>query len=363
MARTRYYLIGGLVGLFFSVLLAGGAVVVAHTILDESASNFGLVRKELAPILSTFPEAITRTEPVRLLFVGDVMLDRTVAARIRSAGDDRYPFFKIVDDERFTDADLQILNLEGPVTDRRRSPEKEIDFLFDPRFVKVLTDVGFDAASQANNHALDQGRVGADDSRARLLEGGLIAFGDEIRDDEVALATTTVRGRRLAFVGFNTVTSPMDEETAEATMKLARRSADTVIVFMHWGEEYRSRPLKKEEDRARWLIDRGADMIIGAHPHWVQSISLYKGKPIFYSLGNFVFDQDWSLETKQGLAVRAVVSDTELAFDLYPIQIDKSQPSFVAGEELAKRLRELAVVSDPSLTHQIQQGRVLFPLP
>lgn len=360
MARTRHYLTVAFALVVLSVLAAGGSVVVARVLLQSVVASGGF---RFVPTLDELPEPAARTEPVGLLFVGDVMLDRTVATRILTAKNDRYPFFKIIDDRRFTDADVQVMNLEGPVTDRRAPPEKTIDFMFDPRFVKVLKEVGFDAASQANNHSLDQGRAGADDSRRRLLEGGFITFGDEVRDDEVALATTTVRGRRLAFVGFNSASDKIDDDAAAATMKLARRSADTVIAFMHWGEEYRSHPLPKEEDRARWLIDRGADMVIGSHPHWVQSIATYKGRPIVYSLGNFVFDQDWSAETKKGLAIRARVSDTEIAFDLYPVQIDKSQPHFVDGEARDDRLRELASLSDPSLTHQILQGSVTFPMP
>lgn len=360
MARARHYLIVAVALVLVSIAAAGASVFVARHLL-LSADAAGNVR--LLPILSEFPEPLPRTEPVSLLFVGDIMLDRTVASRIRAAHDDRYPFFKIVDDARFTDADMRIMNLEGPVTDARRPPEKTIDFMFDPRFVKVLKEVGFDAASQANNHSLDQGRAGADDSRRRLMEGGFITFGDEVRDDEVALATTTVRGRRLSFVGFNSASDKIDDAAADATMKLARRSADTVVAFMHWGEEYRNHPLPKEEDRARWLIDRGADMVIGSHPHWVQSISTYKGRPIVYSLGNFVFDQDWSAETKKGLAIRARISDAAITFDLYPVQIDQSQPHFVEGSVLESRLRDLASLSDPSLTHQIQQGSVSFPIP
>lgn len=363
MAGLRQILGYGVSAALASVLLALLAFGAAQKIAArQSAPARGAVSVPAA-VAPPAPPAAPQPADVKLFFAGDVMLDRNVAARIAKAKDDLYPFRAISGNIRFTEADRRVINVEGPVTNRRRPPEKSIDFMFAPQFAGVLRQAGFDIASQANNHALDQGRAGAEDSRTRLSAAGLLVFGDESRDGDEALATTTVREQRLAFVGFSEVSDSLDETAAEKVIKRARGEAETVIAYMHWGEEYRNRPTKAQEARARWLINHGVDVVIGGHPHWVQGISSYKGKPIVYSLGNFVFDQDWSAETNQGLAVTLKISTGGYTLDLHPVQIMQSRPRFLEGAELKKRLASLSAVSDPSLREQVAAGRIFFPAP
>ena len=138
------------------------------------------------PLSSVTP----KEQPIRLVFVGDIMLDRNVARRSHEAHDPMYPFRRLPE-HWFDSFDYAIANLEGPVTDKRRLPDKSIDFLFATSVIPVLQATGIDAFSQANNHALDQGEIGWRDSRARLQAAGFLVFGHEVRDDEIALATTT----------------------------------------------------------------------------------------------------------------------------------------------------------------------------
>ncbi|MBU1448790.1 CapA family protein [Patescibacteria group bacterium] len=367
MVRYRELLLTALAVLVLSVALGVGALFAGTRIVADAAEAVAETseRVDLTPppvFLWALPTSGERVDAVSFVFVGDVMLDRTVASRIRRTGDDAYPFAMVMSDPRFTDADVHVMNLEGPVTTHRAGPDKgEVDFMFDPRFVPVLKAVGFDAASQANNHAYDQGATAAEASRRLLSDGGLLVFGDEVDEGDVAFATTTVRGRRIAFVGFNETASKLDETVASSTLALARRNADTVIAFMHWGAEYQDRPTRAVQERAHWLIDHGVDIVVGGHPHWTQGISVYDGKPILWSLGNFVFDQDWSTKTGDGLAVRILVSGQETSIELNPVRIDASQPRFLDGDERDVRLRDLATVSDASLTHQILQGNIVIP--
>lgn len=360
MARIYLYLLVSVSALAVVVASAVGAIAVAmNTVSQEHQSR--IVGDIVAGHVSYQLQEVSEQALASVLFVGDVMLDRTVADRSRRAGNLLYPFVHVMDDERFTGADVRVANLEGPMTAVRRPPDKEIDFAFDPAFLPVLKSVGFAAVSQANNHSWDQGEAGALESRARLQAAGFLVFGNEVHDDaEWALATTTVNGIRLAMVGFNTVSNPMDEVAATQTIERARQSADTVIAFMHWGEEYRDHPTVAVVERAHWLIDHGVDIVIGAHPHWVQGLSIYKGKPIVYSLGNFVFDQDWSNETRQGLAVRISFLPTILQFDLLPLMIDQSRPRFVDGTERTERLQALSKISDAALRDDILRGIVFF---
>ena len=348
----------------FVVVMTGVGMIIAFTargIVDAAASPVEARRASERAFVNTLPVASDTGGRVSIFFAGDVMLDREVDARMRKQNDDIYPFRLMMTDPRFTVPDLRIMNLEGPVTAERRPPEKSIDFAFDPRVIKALHFVGWNGMSQANNHDLDQGRVGADDSRARLSTSRFLVFGDEVRDDDVAIATTTVHGRRIAFVGFNDTSRRVDQTVAEKTLATARQQADTVIVMMHWGEEYHDQPSARQQELATWLVDHGADAVIGGHPHWVQGVTSHNGKPILYSLGNFVFDQDWSQETNEGLAIGLLISDQETVLDLYPITIKKSQPRFLDGDGRAARLRDLSSISDAALTQQILDGRIVLP--
>ena len=312
----------------------------------------------LAPML--FGGVDTPEEsPTRLLFVGDIMLDRNVARRVRESKDPAYPFRKLPVGW-FDTFDYAVANLEGPVTDKRRPPVKSIDFQFDPSVIPVLKSQGIDAFSQANNHALDQGNVGYADSVRRLREAGFLTFGHQISDDVIALATTTIRKTNIAFVGFNTTDNPLDRAAASSTIAEARRQSDIVIVYMHWGTEYRHKPDASSIATAQWLIDQGVDTVIGAHPHWEQGISIYKGKPIAWSLGNFIFDQDFSKETREGLALILSIDKKGIVIEPIPIFIDASQPRIVEGEERNKRLEFLASISDPELAGQIKEGVIRF---
>ncbi len=295
----------------------------------------------------------------RLVFVGDIMLDRNVADRTRLSGNPNYPFLKLPSGW-FDSFDFAAANLEGPVTDLRRAPEKSIDFMFDPSVLPILKAQGLDAFSQANNHALDQGAAGYEDSVRRLSDAGFLVFGHQVSDGVLSLATTTVRGIKIAFVGYNTTDNSIDKEEAGPLIQQAARDADVVIAVMHWGAEYKDRPQAGTIVDAHWLIDQGADAVIGGHPHWAQGFSSYKGKPIAWSLGNFIFDQDFSTQTRQGLAVALTIKNGKLTLEPMPIQINQSQPSLATGEDLAKRLQSLANISDEDLRDQIRAGKMEF---
>lgn len=316
----------------------------------------------LSPIVPMQGGGIAATDkPIRILFVGDMMFDRHVAEKTRAAGDSSYAFRRLPDGwfEKF---DYAVANLEGPATGKRRPPEKSIDFAFDPSVAKTLKDIGIDAVSQANNHALDQGATGFEESLGVLRRAGLLVFGHQVRDDGIALATTTVRGLRLAFLGFNTTDNALDEKDAERVIADARAQADRVIVFMHWGSEYRDRPNASVIARARWFIDGDVDAVIGGHPHWVQGFESYRGKPIVFSLGNFVFDQYFSRETQEGLAVALTFGkEGIMKLELMPVRMEMSQPRLLEGEERQRWLRVYAHLSDKEFVGDIERGSVVFP--
>ena len=339
----------------------GSVTIHAHTnslrilqakIAQDSTSHF---------LASFAPGEISSQEKTTLLFVGDMMFDREVRNRMARSKEDLYPFDGIMgQEERFMRGqDLIIGNLEGPISSEHLPPVKENDFAFDPSVAVLLKRVGFTAVSQASNHTLDQGREAASSSRVVLASNNIVAIGDQVHDSvDVALRTFELRGQRVSILAFNTTDNPLDRDLAAQAIATARASSDAVVLFMHWGNEYQAKPSSAQTELAHWLVDQGADAVIGAHPHWMQSIETYRGRPIAYSLGNFIFDQDWSIETQHGLAVGLVLEPSGAALHLFPIRITKSRPTLLTGDDRQARLDRLAEISDASLSESIRAGVV-----
>ncbi|MDD2785375.1 MAG: AmmeMemoRadiSam system protein B [Patescibacteria group bacterium] len=338
----------------------GDVTIHAHTnslrilqaqIAQESTSHF---------LASFAPGEIKAQQDVTLLFFGDMMFDRNVVTRSKTAGSLAYPFQKILGQENrfFRGQDFIVGNLEGPITDKRLAPDKgNVDFMFNEAILPVLKSVGISAVSQANNHTYDQGSAGAQESKQKIVASGVGVFGDEYKDDESrSLTVVASRGHKVALLGFNITEGPLEKDVAQKSIESAKKQSDFTVVFMHWGEEYQAKPNRTQIELAHWFIDQGVDAVIGSHPHWMQSVEVYKGKPVAYSLGNFIFDQDWSDETRLGLVVGLDLSQQGSKLHLYPIKINKSQPILLTGDDRQKRLDYLAGISDSNLAEQIKQG-------
>ena len=159
---------------------------------------------------------------------------------------------------------------------------------------------------------------------------------------------------RFAFLSYNAVGAPeagvpwADRAKVPKDIALARENADIVIVSYHWGEEYVTEPNAYQADLAHFTIDAGADLIIGNHPHWIQPIEMYKGKFISYAHGNFVFDQEWSPETKLGVVGKYTFYEGGLVdVQYFPIHIvDYGQPYFLGGGEAEKVIDGMRTASD-----------------
>ena len=154
---------------------------------------------------------------------------------------------------------------------------------------------------------------------ARRREGR----GARLRRDRHGLLRRRGRGRQLAG---------SRSSRARNDIKRARKAgADIVIVFPHWGTEYRATPFAGQQKLARDIIDAGADMIIGNHAHWAAAMEVYEGKPIWYALGNFVFDQTWSEPTMEGITLELTFHGKDLVqARMRPhIILDKAQPNFL----------------------------------
>lgn len=283
---------------------------------------------------------------VSLVAVGDIMLSRDVDSKMRLHGYG-YPWEKVRD--YIAAADISFGNLETAITPGRKINTNEMVFRADPKNADELAEVGFDVLSLANNHSMNFGQSGMNDTLGYLLEAGILPSGAGFEPQAYRPAYVERNGLRFAFLSFQ---SPQfvprsyqaakdrigvaftNTELMAAAVRDAGEKADFVIVSMHAGNEYVSRPNAEQVTFARAAIDAGAEMVIGHHPHVTQTVERYKGKYIFYSLGNFVFDQMWSLETRRGLMIKAYFNRGGVSkIDLLPMLIeDYSRPDFLEGE-------------------------------
>ncbi|MCC7500460.1 CapA family protein [Candidatus Nomurabacteria bacterium] len=279
---------------------------------------------------------ISQQNATDILFLGDVMLDRGVARRAATTTPGLGGGAMVSGMQPLVhSADVVVLNFEGTITTNPSIAQQDntiLRFTFTPELAKtILEALEVDVVSLANNHALDFYAAGYESTKTYLDEWGIGHFGHPLNSQHLSTIFEH-EGRVLCFVGYHEL---YDANTASVVAEIIRLRPECtkIIVFPHWGPEYEPLPSASQVSEAHAFIDAGADMVIGAHPHVVQPIEVYNGKPIAYSLGNFIFDQDFSWETRHGLALMVRLRDEGTRITLIPIAIEGSRPSPALGEE------------------------------
>ena len=232
-----------------------------------------------------------KEEPIILIAVGDVMLGRSVNAKMRSLNDFTYPFQKTA--AFLKTADLTLINLESPFYQLCPITNEGMKFCADPKAVEGLVFAGIDIANLANNHLNNYGSEGVSLTKKLLEENTINSLDGE-------LVIKTIKNTKLGFLGFDLTAGYQEEKILEA-IKEAKPKVDLLIVSFHWGMEYAQEPTSRQIKLAHQVIEAGANLILGHHPHVIQKVEDYQGGQIVYSLGNFIFDQPWSEATKKGL--------------------------------------------------------------
>lgn len=257
-----------------------------------------------APTPSPTPSP-TPEEPKGTLVIhgtGDVSLDPSYIPAFRSNG---YSWAWTGLDGLFRQDDLTVINLECPATNISAPVPKEFNFRCDPAALPIAKHYGVEVASASNNHAYDQGPSGLLDSLKQTREAGLVPVGAGANmKDALKAAYFDLEGWRVAVVGIDEVLDPISEVAGpdkpgtaaghdfSLTLRAIRRAsadADIVVVAIHWGIELDTQPREYQVSEAHRMIDAGADVIFGHHAHRLQPLEVYRGKPVFYGLGNFVW--------------------------------------------------------------------------
>ncbi len=335
---------------------------------EASGNNFYFLEKNaekkifdgaLAMISAFFPEKLK----IKILFVGDIMLDRGVEWQMKK-NSISYPFEKI--SPFLKQFDIVFANLEGPIVENPpKFASNSMQFAFSQEAGQAMAESGINLVSLANNHASNMGQEGLLQTKEFLTQQGVGFLGDPIDCEKENIFTKN----DLIFLAFNQTFSfncPA-EKIIEIIQRTRSENPEAIlIVAMHWGQEYQSQADKTQSDLGHKIISAGADVIFGGHPHVVQNIEMYEpfgatpafatsyanveasagrqGKPIFYSLGNFIFDQYFSQETQESLAVSMEIYDSKIIYRLFPVASQLSQPFLMdkkTKEEFFNKSRNL----------------------
>jgi poly-gamma-glutamate synthesis protein (capsule biosynthesis protein) len=314
-------------------------LAVLRGFLGEGRPNFRLISHKTSQDFGS-PEAHNLTSyvsayflkerdpKVKVLFVGDLMFDRYIRRAANHKGND-FIFQELAD--LLSDNDLVIANLEGPITDKPSislsvgvKDARSLIFTFAESLALTLKKHNIGVVNLGNNHILNFGKAGLEETRRHLELAGVDYFGDPEAEDKRTLIKK-INGLKIGLVNYNDFIEPDPDSTLEEIRGLTKQ-ADLVVVYTHWGNEYEKRAGERIRRLAHDFIDEGADLVIGTHPHVVQQKEEYRGKMIYYSLGNFVFDQYHRKETVKGLAVKVTINpaDLSLNFEEIPLKLERS---------------------------------------
>jgi poly-gamma-glutamate synthesis protein (capsule biosynthesis protein) len=299
---------------------------------------------ETVPVVQHQAVAQPNDPTVTLMFGGDVTLSDHFETVV---GDDyEWAFEKL---NEYREADIAMVNLENPLTRATlSSPNKQFNFKADPEAVEVLTHGGVDIVNLANNHTMDYEEPGLVETLETLEQAGIHAVGagrnlTEARRPEII----EVKGQRIAYLGYYDAnfhaasvdlagTNPLQHEHQQRVaedIRAIRDQVDWVIVNYHWGIELSEYPADWQIELAHATIDQGADLVVGHHPHVLQGAEIYKGKPIIYSLGNFIFGGNSRTDYETAVLKVALKADRQMRVEFLPVEVRQYQPRVVKGRQ------------------------------
>ena len=264
-----------------------------------------------------------------ILATGDVMLGRSVNKQIEKEGNDAtWPFQQMKG--TFQSADITIVNSEAPIIPDSECPDSDVDANLklcdkESNATAAFKYAGINIANLANNHRYDYGEAGYQSTMAILQKLGVQP------SDETHMAVITHNGTKFGFIGFNLIrqSKEMKIPTVDEILdkvKTSKTKVDVLVVSMHWGIEYSHNPASNIIDLAHKIVDNGADLVVGNHPHVEQPDEDYKGKHIVYSEGNFIFDQT-AYDTTHAKVEKYTFEGKDLVkTDIVPIKIVNGQP-------------------------------------
>lgn len=307
--------------------------------------------------------------------VGDVMVGRHVEEVTNRYGYDY--LFRYVQ-PLFNQADYATGNFENVASDRELEPmeNKEITLQANRESVAAMKDAGFQTMAMANNHMMDYGEQGMIDTLDTFHEQGIDAVGAGTNSTDASnrISYQEINGLTIATLSFSDISSEetkagekqagildFDPATFIPLTAEAKKKADYVIVHAHWGREYNSRASDRQKELGRALADAGADLVIGHHPHVLESIEVYDDTVIFYSLGNFIFDQGWSRTRETALVQFHLMPTGETNFEITPMKIREATPAPLSNwDKLSQQSIIRQLTRDLDVDHATVDDKLTF---
>ncbi|WMM25317.1 CapA family protein [Tissierella sp. MB52-C2] len=375
--KKRFYLLMSIVGILLG-LFSVKAVEVLGSKNDTEIQISEKTRKEKKeePSIEAF-ESIDETEEtcsLSISLIGDILMDGSVKIHINKNGFN-YPWDRVK--EYFQNDDITIGNLETSITTKgQKWPDKQFNFRSDPRNIKAMEEAGIDIVSLSNNHSLDYGYDGLmdtlkyiDNSKIKRVGGGYN------KKDAINGTIVEKNGIKVGVLGFSRVVpdvkwyatdkragivgayDPHIEEVTDRVMEM-KKEADIMVLAIHWGVERSDTPRKQEMDLAKRLIDSGVDIVMGHHPHVLQGVEIYKGKPIFYSLGNFVFGTSTEITSNTMIAQVNLINKNIDNIKIIPCEIVSGRPIPLDNNKNAEKINYLHKISKNFKTNIDKDGLI-----
>ncbi len=306
--------------------------IVAQVEPDEEVTTEA--EENLTATSAVEPEVAPEDLTTKIVFTGDVELSEYVQSNYSSKGVDGVvsPEIKAL----MNDATFTMINNEFCFSERgQKAPDKQYTFRVNPSYVSMFNDLGVDIAGLANNHVLDFGKDALTDTFTTLTNAGIdyTGAGNSLEDASKLIVKTDAKGRTYGFlaashvipVGSWNIESSQpgefcfyDETKLIEAIKAADSQVDYLFVMVHWGVEHTTELTDYQPNDGHKFIDAGADAVIGMHSHCLQPVEMYNGKPIFYSLGNFIFNQN--IKSGGGGAVEFAIDENDnVSYRIIPI--------------------------------------------
>ncbi len=328
------------------------------------STNFGNFKNDLNKAednnISKDSKDLALVSKDNLIIVGDVMLARDVERRMLALGND-YPYHQI----NFSNNNSYVLaNFEASIpSEHQPTPNNTFKFSVNSVFLKNFREAGFTHLSLANNHSFDHGLPGYNNTVTTLWDNNFVPFGHPTVLSTSSITFLSVDNKVISLIAIHTLFNNPDPIQLKQIIDYASLNSDIQIAYIHWGNEYSLVHSIEQRKLAKELSSYGTDLIVGHHPHVVQDIELIDKTIVFYSLGNYIFDQYFSDSVQNGLVLDINLEDS-LSIKLLPVtSIDsKNQPKYMSELEKNKFLLDIASRSSNDLTEQIKSGLIIFDI-
>lgn len=300
------------------------------------------------------------TLPHTINFVGDIMLARDVESYLIRSGSG-YPYRNISFNKETA---YTIGNFEAAISrEHKKTPDNTFRFSVDGKYLSGLSQAGFTHLSLANNHSFDYGLSGYNQTVTSIWDAKLTPFGHPTILSTSSVTFLPMNDKVVAIIAIHTLFTKPKISDINSVFTYAKAISDIQIASVHWGDEYQEKQSLQQIKLAKELVAAGADLIIGHHPHVVQGIGLIDNTPVFYSLGNYIFDQYFSESVQNGLTLK-INLENNLTIDLLPVSSVGSRAQPYYKSDAAKRifLADLAKRSSPELSKYIEAGSIPLQL-